>query len=69
MKWDDVVPPEIRFSNDGSLAYPIVQKLVVLSLKDNLQESTLDTTEFAWVSIYRQVRGKWSGELNISTNK
>lgn len=33
VKWDDIAPPEIRFSNDGSLAYAIVQKLVVYQLK------------------------------------
>lgn len=31
IKWDDVAEPIIRFSDDGSLAYTIIQKQVILS--------------------------------------
>ena len=69
VKWDDVAPPQIDFSKDGSLAYAIVQKQVILSLKDSLQKTVLDTTDFAWVSIYRKAENDWKVECNVSTNK
>ena len=69
VKWDDVVPPNINFAKDGSLAYAIVQKQVILSLKDSLRQVVLDTTNFAWVSIYRKIGDEWKIECNVSTNK
>ena len=69
IKWDDVAPPVIRFSDDASLAYAIVQKQVILSYPDSLGKAFYDTSGYAWVSIYRKQDGKWKGEVNISTNK
>jgi hypothetical protein len=69
IKWDDVAKPQIRFSNDGSLAYAIVQKQVILSYPDSLGKKIIDTTDYAWVSIYRKENGIWKVETNVSTNK
>ncbi|NOT51589.1 MAG: nuclear transport factor 2 family protein [Chitinophagaceae bacterium] len=69
IKWDDVAEPIIRFSGDGSLAYAIVQKQVILSYPDSLQHIITDTTDYAWVSIYRKQKGEWKVEANASTNK
>jgi hypothetical protein len=69
VKWDDVAVPVIRFSDDGSLCYAIVEKQVILSLPDSLGRRILDTTDFAWASIYRKQDGGWKVECNVSTNK
>lgn len=69
VKWDDVAEPQIRFSDDGSMAYAIVQKQVILTYPDNLQHTITDTTDYAWVSIYRKQKGEWKVETNISTNR
>jgi hypothetical protein len=69
IKWDDLAEPVVRFSNDGTLAYAIVQKQVILSYPDSLGVLLTDTTEYAWVSIYRKQQGQWKVETNISTNK
>ena len=69
IKWDDVQPPQIRFSDDGSLAYAIVQKQVILLRTDSLNNKTPDTTDYAWVSIYRKTGNGWKVECNASTNK
>lgn len=69
IKWDDVAAPQIHFSNDSSLAYAIVQKEVIIAIPDSLGIKHNDTTQFAWVSIYRKHNGEWKGECNISTNK
>jgi len=69
IKWDDVAEPIIRFSDDGSLAYAIVQKQVILSYPDSLGKTFIDTTDYAWTSIYRKQMGEWKVECNVSTNK
>lgn len=69
-KWDDVHPPIIRFSDDHSLAYMTIDKLVVLEAKDTLGNLFEETTHFAWISIFRkQSDGDWRLECVASTNE
>ncbi len=69
IKWDDVSEPLIRFAGDASLAYAVVQKQVILSYPDSLGKKMIDTTDYAWVSIYRKLNGTWKVEANVSTNR
>lgn len=69
IKWDDVTAPIIRFSDDGSLAYAVVQKQVILSRQDSLGKLVINTTDYAWPSIYRKEKEDWKIECNVSTNK
>ncbi|HKO81971.1 MAG TPA: hypothetical protein VJU78_16305 [Chitinophagaceae bacterium] len=69
IKWDDVAEPIIRLADDGSLAYAVVQKQVILSRTDSLGKPFIDTTGYAWVSVYRKQKGEWKVECNASTNK
>lgn len=69
IKWDDVAEPVIKFSDDGSLAYAIVQKEVIVSYPDSTGKPFVDTTYYAWSSIYRKQKDSWKIECNISTNK
>ena len=69
IKWDDTAEPIIRFSDDVSLAYAIVQKDVIVTYPDNTGKALNDTTHYAWSSIYRKQNGGWKIECNISTNK
>jgi hypothetical protein len=69
IKWDDLAEPVIRFSDDGSLAYAIIQKEVILTYPDSTGKAFYDTTKYAWASIYRKQKGVWKVEANISTNK
>ena len=69
IKWDDTVEPIVRFSDDGSLAYAIVQKDVIVTYPDSTGNAFNDTTHYAWSSIYRKQNGEWKVECNISTNK
>ena len=68
IKWDDVSEPVIRFSDDGSLAYTVVDKMVVLKPKDQ-PDSKPDTTYYAWTAIYRKHPEGWKIECVTSTNK
>ena len=69
IKWDDMTEPQVCFSDDGSLAYAIVQKEVILGNKYDSSKHSTDTTNFAWVSIYKKEKGIWKLQCNISTNK
>lgn len=68
LNWDDVSEPVIRFSEDGSLAYTVVDKMVVLRPKDQ-PEASPDTTFYAWTAIYRKHPEGWKIECVTSTNK
>ena len=69
IKWDDTADPIIRFSDDGSLAYAIVQKDVIVTYPDSTGKAFNDTVHYAWSSIYRKQNDEWKVECNISTNK
>lgn len=66
VKWDDVTPPLVRFSDDLSVAYTIVDKEVIVEQRDS---SGLDTTYFSWVAIYKKINGEWKIDCVVSTNK
>lgn len=69
IKWDDVADPIIRISDDGSLAYAVIQKQVILTYPDTSGKPFYDTTNYAWTSIYRKQRGEWKVEANASTTR
>lgn len=70
VKWDDITPPTIRFSEDHTLAYMTIDKLVVLETKDSTGKAIEETTHYAWVSIFRkQKSGEWKIECVASTNE
>ena len=69
IKWDDLQPPVIKFSDDGSLAYTIVEKEVVVKYKDEEEQEIQGTTVFAWVAIYKKYGTEWKIDCVASTNK
>ncbi len=69
VKWDDVQPPMIRFSDDGSLAYTVVEKQVIVTYPDEKGGMFTDTTDFAWVTIYKKYKDGWKIDGVASTNK
>ncbi|MBK9728268.1 MAG: hypothetical protein IPO86_09145 [Saprospiraceae bacterium] len=69
-KWDDVYPPVIEFSEDGSMAYMIVDKQVILTYKNDENKEIEETTHFAWVFIFKkQPNEEWKIVCNVSTNE
>ncbi len=69
LKWDDFTPPIIRFSNDGTIAYEIVNKKVVISYKDDNNKRVKETTVFSWVTIYKKYEKSWKIDCVASTNQ
>ena len=68
-KWDDLNPPIIRFSEDYSMAYTIVDKEVVVIFEDEKGEKQRELTKFSWVAIYRRHSDGWKIDCVASTNK
>lgn len=68
IKWDDTAKPIIRFSEDGKLAYTIVQKDIIVEYADSTGEMIQDSTHFAWTAIYRKTPDGWKIEHVASTN-
>ncbi|MCA0151656.1 nuclear transport factor 2 family protein [Winogradskyella vincentii] len=67
VKWDDVSDPIIRFSEDGSLAYTIVNKIVEVTYKDDDGNTSNSATHFAWTAIYKKYNGEWKTDCVTST--
>jgi hypothetical protein len=66
IKWDDVSPPVISFSDDSTMAYVVVDKLVILQ---NLATKKMEQTHFAWVSIFKKHGEEWMLDCIASTDK
>lgn len=69
IKWDDVSKPIIKFSDDGSMAYTLVDKMVSLTYETLEGETIPDSTHFAWSTIYKKYDGEWKIDCVTSTEK
>jgi hypothetical protein len=67
IKWEDVNPPVFHFSDDGSMATTVVEKLVITRQKED--NNRMDTAHYAWLSVYRKIKGKWQMQAIASTNR
>ncbi len=69
VKWDDVSDPIIIFSDDGSMAYTIVDKIVEVTYNDGNGNVEEGKTHFAWTAIYKKYGDDWKIDCVISTDK
>jgi hypothetical protein len=69
VKWDNNKDPIIRFSDDATIAYAAVDKTVILKLTDETGKEVMDTTDFAWLSVYKKVKDEWKLDCIASTTK
>lgn len=68
VKWDDLAEPIIKFSDDGSMAYTIVDKIVTLTYQDENDSTIEGSTHFAWTTIYKKYDEEWRIDCVTSTN-
>lgn len=66
IEWDDVEPPIVRISADGTLAHVIVQKRVRLIASESGAE---EATQFAWLATYEKRDGDWRLTAVASTER
>lgn len=69
LEWDDVSDPIIKFSDDGTMAYTIVDKIVAVSRQNENGDSIKGKTHFAWTAIYKKYGDQWQIDCATSTNK
>lgn len=69
LEWEDIRPPVIRISKDGTLATKIVQKRVRGTYKNEKGEDESDHTVFAWLEVWEKINGKWKVTTVASTEK
>ena len=67
--WDDIVPPRIRISPDGQLAYVVVEKRVHLTTRGTGGAEGAERTRFAWLSVYEKQAGQWRLAAIASTER
>lgn len=68
-EWEDIAPPLMRLSKDGTLATIAVQKRVRGTYKDDSGAEKSDHTIYAWLEVWEKVDGKWKVVTVASTEK
>lgn len=66
--WENVTPPRIRISADGTMAYIIVHKRVELTYEEN-GETLSGHTVFAWLETWEKMDGMWKLMAAASTDR
>lgn len=68
-EWEDIVPPVIAISKDGTLATKIVRKRVRGSYRNEKGEEVSSNTVFAWLEVLEKIDGKWKMTVIATTDK
>ena len=66
---DDIVPPRIRISADGQMAYVVVQKRVHLTQPGPGGTTLAERVRYAWLSVYEKRDGRWTLTAIASTER
>lgn len=69
IEWEDIKPPIIKISKDGTLAAITVEKRVRGTYKNEMGEEETDHTIFAWLEVWEKIDGKWKVTTVASTSK
>lgn len=69
LEWDDVNEPIITFSEDGSMAFTVVDKIVAIAFTGDNGKIETSETHFAWTAIYRKYGNEWKIDCVTSTEK
>lgn len=69
LEWEDIVPPVIRISKDGTMATKIVQKRVRGTTTNAEGKEVTEHTVFAWLEVLEKIDGKWRLTTIASTEK
>lgn len=67
--WENVEPPRVRISADGTMAYIIVHKRVELTFEDDAGDTQREHTIFAWLETWEKIEGVWKLMAAASTDK
>jgi ketosteroid isomerase-like protein len=68
LAWEDLTPPQVWASDDGSLATALVHKRVHLTYRDEAGAAQEEETIFAWQETYARRDGRLRLICVVSTN-
>ncbi|MBK8305183.1 MAG: nuclear transport factor 2 family protein [Pyrinomonadaceae bacterium] len=68
-EWEDIAPPVIKISKDGTMATKTVRKRVRGSYKNEKGEDVSDHTVFAWLEVWEKLDGRWKLTTIASTER
>lgn len=69
IEWENLKPPVIKISGDGTMATILVQKRVRGTYRNEKNEEVLDQTDFAWLEVWDKIDNKWKISAVASTEK
>ncbi|HMB90910.1 MAG TPA: nuclear transport factor 2 family protein [Rhodothermales bacterium] len=69
LEWEDIDPPVVRVSEDGSMAYVIVHKRVRLTVENEAGETEEEDTIFAWMEAWEKINSDWQLMAVASTDR
>ena len=65
--WDDLAPPVVTLSDDGTLATMLIQKRVRVRPKSGTGAGS--ETDWAWLETWRKQGGRWRMQTIVSTSQ
>ena len=65
--WDDLEPPIVRVSHDGSMGWMIVHVRIAYTEKDSSGKKAVHDDTMAWMSAYEKREGHWTMTAVTST--
>ncbi len=65
-EWDDLEPPVIRISGDGGMAW-VVEHFRIRASRREGEQTTEQISEYAGMTAYEKIDGKWLRVANAST--
>ena len=65
--WDDLEPPIVRVSDDGSMGWMIVRVRIAYTEKDSSGKKAVHDDTMAWMSTYEKREGHWTMTAVTST--
>lgn len=69
VRWDDVSEPIIKFSEDATLAYSVVDKIVEVKYTDEDGMEQRSSSHYAWTAIYKKYGDEWKTDCVTSTTR
>jgi len=66
--WDDVAPPIVRVSRDGSMGWMVVRVHIAYTDHDGAGKTTAHDETMAWLAAYEKRDGKWFMTAVTSTS-
>ena len=66
-EWDDVEPPVVRVSDDGTMAWVVSKLRVRRTAPNDAGQTSEQAFVYAGIMVYEKRDGRWMKTANVST--